>query len=360
LGSPEQIREYIFMKNIYLQYLALREQYNSLAVATVTGTKGSTPQKPGSSALIGPGGLEAGTVGGGVTEGRVMEYAAEALASGVSGLFEFDLTNDISNKYEAICGGMISILIDADPETSKDVFETMKSSLQQNIPGVLVTEVLKIRDAGINIKRYWFDGRAAGNSVSSETGTAALRLIGEADPRGFTRIDGDNGETVAFLQPFFPPERLIIAGAGHIGRSLAHIGALLDFDVTIADDREEYANKNNIPDADHFVVKDIGEAVSELAEGPNTYVVIVTRGHKDDALALRPCIGRDLTYTGMIGSRTKIAAIKKEFLDNGWATLSQWKKIHTPIGLSIGSQTVEEIAVSIAAELVAVRRKVLI
>ena len=90
-----------------------------------------------------------------------------------------------------------------------------------------------------------------------------------------------------FLQPFFPPDQLIIAGAGHIGRALAHLGILLDFEVTVIDDRPEFANSGNIPDADHIIVKDIGEAMDELEKGDNTYVVIVTRGHKDDASALQ-------------------------------------------------------------------------
>jgi xanthine dehydrogenase accessory factor len=83
--------------------------------------------------------------------------------------------------------------------------------------------------------------------------------------------------------------------------------------------------------------------------------VIVTRGHKDDAEALKPCIGSDLAYTGMIGSKNKIASMRDNFIENGWATLKQWETVYTPIGLDIGSRTVEEIAISIAAQLVLVR-----
>ena len=101
-------------------------------------------------------------------------------------------------------------------------------------------------------------------------------------------------------------------------------------------------------------MKDIGKAVSELASGRDTYIVIVTRGHRDDAAALRSCIGTDCTYTGMIGSRRKIAAMKEEFLSKGWATPLQWERIYAPVGLEIKSQTVEEIAVSITAQLIMV------
>ena len=92
-----------------------------------------------------------------------------------------------------------------------------------------------------------------------------------------------------------------------------------------------------------------------MKKGENTYVVIVTRGHRDDAYALKPCIGKGVAYIGMIGSKNKIAAMRAHFLENGWATSAQWDQIHAPVGLPIKSQTVEEIAVSIAAELVMVR-----
>jgi xanthine dehydrogenase accessory factor len=130
---------------------------------------------------------------------------------------------------------------------------------------------------------------------------------------------------------------------------------MLDFEVTIIDDRREYANSVNIPDADHVIVDDIGEAVKKLNMNNDSYIVIVTRGHKDDASALKSCIGSDLAYKGMIGSVNKIASMRVNFIENGWATAKQWDSVHAPVGLDIKSSTVEEIAISIAAQLVLVR-----
>ena len=110
-----------------------------------------------------------------------------------------------------------------------------------------------------------------------------------------------------------------------------------------------------LPDAQNVIVRDIGEAISDLSNNKDAFIVIVTRGHKDDALALKSCIGSDLAYIGMIGSRKKIEAMRLNFIKNGWATAEQWDKIYAPVGLEIKSQTVEEIAVSIAAQLVLVR-----
>ena len=133
--------------------------------------------------------------------------------------------------------------------------------------------------------------------------------------------------------------------------------SLLDFSVTVIDDRPEFANAENVPEADEIVVGDIGEAIRRIEDSPENYFVIVTRGHQKDGEALRAAIGRPAAYIGMIGSRRKIEIMHCEFLESGWATAEEWDKVHAPIGIEIGSKTVEEIAVSIAAELVLVRSK---
>jgi xanthine dehydrogenase accessory factor len=135
------------------------------------------------------------------------------------------------------------------------------------------------------------------------------------------------------------------------------LGRLLDFSVTVIDDRPEFANAGAVPEADEIVVGEIGEEIRRTEAAPDDYYVIVTRGHQKDAEALRAVIGRPAAYIGMIGSRSKINIMRSEFLENGWATDAEWARVHAPIGLDIGSKTVEEIAVSIAAELIFVRSK---
>jgi xanthine dehydrogenase accessory factor len=163
---------------------------------------------------------------------------------------------------------------------------------------------------------------------------------------------------LAFLESVVPLPQLIIAGAGHVGKAVSHLAKLLDFEVTVWDDRPEYANKTNLPDADKILSGKLDESIAKLKVAKDTYIVIVTRGHKNDAEVLRKFIGSDACYIGMIGSRRKIAQVCDTFLNNGWATIEQWEKIHTPIGLEIGSKTVQEIAVSIAAQLIQVRNEI--
>ena len=127
------------MKNIYLQILNHLTDYSHLIIATVTRSQGSTPQKPGSSALFSKQGLISGTVGGGIVEGKVQNIVIDAFLSGESGHFHFNLDNDISRTEDAICGGQISVLVDANPDKSIPVFKQIEQSMAKRIPGVLLT-----------------------------------------------------------------------------------------------------------------------------------------------------------------------------------------------------------------------------
>jgi len=351
------------MKNIYGQILNKYSGGSSLVLATVIRTQGSTPQKPGSSALFGKSGLISGTVGGGILEGKVQEIALKAIKARESGIYDFFLDKDITEKEEAICGGQISILIDARPQNHIKVFNQMNESLANRTPGVLITQV----DAGTNkqviIRRYWlteYDKTSIPaqlmQKIEPEVHSLLAKQASEAYRELEFKIPDQQSSVLCFLEPVFPPCRLIIAGAGHIGKALAHLGQLLDFEITVVDDRPDFANRKNIPDADYLVIEEIGKAMQRLKKSPDTFIVIVTRGHKDDAEALKPCISSGAAYVGMIGSKNKIARMKAEFIKKRWATEDQWNEVYAPVGLDIKSKSVEEIAVSIAAQLILVRR----
>ena len=353
------------MNNIYLLIPDKKPENDHLVLATVIETHGSTPQKHGSSALFDSSGLISGTVGGGVLEGKVQQIALEALKTKESGIYHFSFDYDISFKQDAICGGDATILIDACPEKHKAIFEQVRESFNNRIPGVLVTIYMPAEQSENAVNRFWvtLGGKnTLPKQYSDLLNKEAERLLSGSDGDAFVRIDLSLNEKekngFALLETLFPPYRLIIAGAGHIGKALAHLGKLLNFEVTIIDDRAEFANKTNIPDADHLIVEDIGKAIKDLKMNSDTFVVIVTRGHDNDAAALRPCINSGAAYVGMIGSKSKIAKMHMNFIQNGWATEKQWSAIHAPIGLDINSKTVEEISVSIAAELILEKNRV--
>jgi xanthine dehydrogenase accessory factor len=321
------------MRNIYLKLAEIEGDLSGIVIATVITTSGSTPAKAGSSALFDKNGLIYGTVGGGVLEGRVTLLAQEYSGKGITRIHNFEFDNDITKKGEAICGGRASVLIDSEPGIHKEIFRDLREMIVSRRSVVIATSASNNVKGSINVKRELF-------------------LEGD-----LSVPDKNKVEDLLLLETIHPPKKLIIAGAGHIGKVLCHLGNLLDFEVNVVDDRPEFANRENFPDAHKIVVGGIGQEMNKMEIGPDTFVVIVTRGHNDDSNALKSCIGSSAAYIGMIGSKTKIEKMKRNFLDNGWATADQWSTLHTPIGLEIGSRTVEEIAVSIAAELVLVRNR---
>lgn len=349
-------------KHVYLQLLDLIGNNKPCVLATVTGTQGSTPQKPGSSAIYGLRGLLSGTVGGGAVELAIGEIAAVAVKSKKSGYFRFDLDNEISDTEAAICGGGMSILVDAAPEKHVKIFEALKESDNNRVHGVLVTLCGSGLADCTEVTRFWITEENIQNSsgqIPVEARTAAAKMLSKRNPDEFreTVIPGSKvgEEKLVFLESVVPMPQLIIAGAGHVGKALSHLGKLLNFEVIVWDDRPEFANKTNLPEADKILCGQIDETLGNLHIDRDSFIVIVTRGHKNDADVLRKFIVSKAGYIGMIGSRRKIIQVRESFLKSGWATIDQWENIFTPIGLEIGSKTVQEIAVSIAAQLIQVR-----
>src|SRR5262249_31149724 len=162
---------------------------------------------------------------------------------------------------------------------------------------------------------------------------------------------------IAYLEPLLPHPTLVIAGAGHVGGALVHYASRVGFDVVVIDDRASLCNRERLSEAKETIADNIVEAVRRHPKTPDTYVVIVTRGHRNDAVVLREVIHEPVAYIGMIGSKRKILTIYEEFIAEGIATAPELARVHAPIGLDIGGISVDEIALSIAPELVAVRRK---
>ncbi|MER3413517.1 MAG: hypothetical protein C4341_04630 [Armatimonadota bacterium] len=158
-----------------------------------------------------------------------------------------------------------------------------------------------------------------------------------------------------FLEPVVPPERLVIFGAGHVGREVAKLGASLGFRVTVVDDRQDLLTERALPIAHDRVCMAPEAYARQMQTDGDTYLCVVTRGHRNDARVLREVIHSERAYLGMIGSRRKREVIRKEMVGEGICTNEQFDAVQSPMGLDIGAESVEEIAVSIAAELVRVR-----
>jgi xanthine dehydrogenase accessory factor len=151
------------------------------------------------------------------------------------------------------------------------------------------------------------------------------------------------------------PPTLLIVGGGHIGKALAQIGKLCGFVVAVVDDRPEYASRERFPEADQVLCGDFQEVLRGFPIDPSTYIVCVTRGHRHDEVSLRQVVGSPAAYVGMIGSRRRVGTVLQHLVEDG-ADPQAVARVHTPIGLDIGAETPEEIAVSIMAEIIQVRR----
>ncbi|TAK36035.1 MAG: xanthine dehydrogenase [Chloroflexota bacterium] len=149
-------------------------------------------------------------------------------------------------------------------------------------------------------------------------------------------------------------DTLFVVGAGHIGHALARMAKVVGFEVAVVDDRKDFANRDRFPDADQVITADIGETVRSFPITPATYVVIVTRGHRYDESALAGVIDSPAAYIGMIGSRRRVKSVLQRLAEEG-ASAEAVDRIHAPIGLDIGAETPEEIAVSILAEIIQTR-----
>jgi xanthine dehydrogenase accessory factor len=162
------------------------------------------------------------------------------------------------------------------------------------------------------------------------------------------------GQMSVYIEPIEPSPELYVIGAGHVGFSLANLAHEVGFRVNVVDDREKFANRERFPNAENVVNEDIPTWLGRTHLPQHAYVVVVTRGHTNDLDAVRALAPRDLRYLGLIGSRAKVARIYEQLREEGTRT-ETLAHIHAPIGLDIGAVTPEEIAVSILAELIAVK-----
>jgi len=328
----------------------------NVILAVILSTEGSTPQIPGSSALFSGKELVTGTLGGGILEHQAGEISSRILESQVSIMSEFMLDAQIDSTDSAACGGKALILFDASPADSRKAFADLCESITKKSPGILATSITPADENAVTVTRIWLNG----NSIQDKAITKKeVPLPDEVIKKNFSRgkpalFRTKTGSWI-FLEPVFPQEELIIAGAGHIGQAVAHLGHLLNFKVTVIDDREEFANRTRLPDADTIIFGDIAETLRNYTITPSCYIVIVTRGHAHDAAALREVILSQAGYIGMIGSSKKIALMQEKFIKEGWSSPEQFDRVFAPIGIPIPSQSIEEIAVSIAAQLIEAR-----
>lgn len=208
-------------------------------------------------------------------------------------------------------------------------------------------------------------GTIGGGCVEAEVWQTAREVIANEIPRSVTFDLNQNpkydtglvcgGTLEIFIEPVLPAPLLYIFGAGHVAFELFKAAKNAGFDVIVADDREAYANAERFPDARQVMASDFEQVMAELVPGESSYIVIATRGHRDDMRILRWAVQTQARYIGMVGSRRKAITVVHELTSEGLKR-ELFDRVHSPVGLDIGAVTPEEIAVSIMAELIGIRR----
>jgi xanthine dehydrogenase accessory factor len=348
------------MESIYDQIVRLYAEGQPFALGTVVYTTGSTPQKIGARAVFLPGGEILGTLGGGCMEAEARRRGLQMVRGGDAELLELHLDDDFGWDDGLICGGIAHILIQPKPVEQDEVYRAALQLKADRGRGVFALITVSGGNALGRAVLVRSEAPTVGDlgdpALQTAVEEAAHELLqeGREEPR---RLRLRDIEATVYLEPLLPRPVCFIAGAGHIGAALSHYAARCGFEVAIVDDRPSLCNAERLPDVEHVLVGDIVETVRAWPKTPDTYFIIVTRGHRHDAVVLREVVKAPLAYLGMIGSKRKILTIYDEFVRDGLATPDELARIHAPIGLDIGALTVDEIALCIAAELVLVRRQ---
>lgn len=341
--------------DIHRPIVALADRGERFAVVLVLEAEGSTPAGVGAKAAIAASGAIHGTIGGGAVEAEAQRRALEAIATGRPAVFDFPLYGAAVGDASPICGGRMRVLVDPTAARHRAAYATAAAARARRERGVLLTRISGTGECAVAVEFLREDTIPPGlGSPGSEAIRSALR---SEEPKLFAEAPGEGGERLEVLvEPLIPRPVLLIVGGGHVGQAVAVQGDLAGFEIVVTDDRPEFTRPELFPEGTTTRCGPVGEEVGAFPFRSDTYVVIVTRGHQHDAEALAACLRRPAAYVGMIGSRRKVALMREDFIRSGRAAATEFDRIYAPIGLDIGAATVPEIATSIVAQLIAVRR----
>lgn len=319
----------------------------SAALVTILRVKGSAPRHEGAAMLVHASGAVTGTVGGGRGEAAAIAAARRALDTGTPELIEVEMTGDDPTAESLICGGVNTMLVEPLPDRS--AYVRVHALLEKGERVLVQRQLPPAASVGALSPGNTASGALPTRVIAeSEAGPEHAAVLASGEPR----YDEATGR---FMVPVMPDERLVILGGGHVGLALANAAVPLGFLVTVIDDRAGFSSASRFPDGVVTIHGSYVDSIDSMHFDRATYAVIVTRGHLFDLECARAVLQRPFRYAGLIGSARKVALIRKQLADEGIAP-EALQAFCAPIGLDIGAETPEEIAISILAQALMFRR----
>lgn len=313
-------------------------------MATVIARSGSAPRDAGAKMFIGQDGRLWGTIGGGRLEYSACEEARAMMGANRPKILSIRMDATEVASQGMICGGNVEVLLEPVLERHLSLYHRLDHLEKEGRSSVLITRF----DEGTFVKTLLEEDRkVSGDGLSEAHAESFARYFRE------TRLSVSDG---AIIEPIHAPVVLYVFGGGHVSQFIARAAKMVGFYVVIIDDRKEFADSQRFPDADEIRVADFEKIFEDLQFTGKEFVVIVTRGHQYDAHVLKETLRRDTRYVGMIGSRRKVKMVLDYMKQCGFDD-ERISAVYAPIGLSIHAETPEEIAISIVAELIKVRRE---
>ncbi len=358
------------MQDLNRELIQRLEVGETVAVATIVRRKGSVPREVGAKMLVLRGGKISGTVGGGCGEAEVWRAALNAIDTRRPHTVQVDLTEEIAMESQGVCGGIFDVFIqpwyiapDASEPTMLDFARAINQALESERAVVLASVIAAGGAWRASIGQQvllhengemmgLLDMTGATTEFTARLVHAARSAISAGKPQ-IERIAAPHNENTwaeIFIEPFVPSPVLLIAGAGHIAAPLAAIAHIMNYTVSVTDDRASFASRERFPTAKQLLVGDIEATLRNYPITPRTHIVLVTRAHSHDVQGLRAIIDSPAAYIGMIGSQRRVWAVFKLLHDEGMAA-EKLARVRAPIGLDLGGSTPEEIALGIMAEI---------
>ena len=347
------------MKEVFHEAAAELDQGRPVVMATVVRTKGSTPQKPGAKLLVRDDGTGVGTLGGGCVEGDIWFAARELMRRGGSAQYrDYELNEDLAAEDGLVCGGTMYFLIDPVYEAGSYLdYAREIDAAYAGGPAVALATVTAAGDGAERLGARLFireDGSTEGTLGSPEIDREAVKRANKLMVHGKNEFVTMRDGPEFFVEAYTTPPQMVLCGGGHVSKAIAPLAGTLGFRVFVTDDREEFANAERFPEADIIVAENPETALPQLPINANTFIIIATRGHRYDNVALEAAALTPAKYVGLLGSKRKTILIYEDLIRSG-LPIERIREIRSPVGLDVRGRTPEEIAVSIMAEVLMFR-----